>query len=1434
MDQIRETKTISSRQHMRLEMWSGPQKRLDKQFHTIVKTKDGKQKFSKTLLNYTPALYKIIDEIMVNAVDHVTNHPEKVTYIKIFYDINSGAVQVTNNGPGIPIHRVEITRNKNGEPINTRELKNDSDQLSNDPFTVMKWFPQWISEEPFTGNNFGKRDMHITGGIHGSGMKLANYWSEYFVIETVNQNKKYKQIMEHGTSKIHEPEITNVTGIDSYTTITFKPDYKNLSYANPTINDYATIEKLVRTRAYQIASYCAVDVHYNGQIVNVKNIADLGEMFAPELKVVALEKIVDIDEDEDNDENHTKTNAPIFPVVELKLDSIGRTSKINPVAEKRTYAFSCQLKAIGINDDKGNPLIWNVCVGPSMTEKFEHMSVVNGMYIIDGGCHIDWIANQIIKYFEIELGKITDLIEADRNRIKNNLYIVMVGPINLAASGIHGQAKEKISIPKEYYSKYAFTNKQLKEIWTICEPFVISSILDKNSNKRKTKKPSLNKYRPAKFSKDKKKAMHCSLFIPEGDSASTFIRGALTDKSLPQFTSDYYGFNNIQGVPLNARRFTKIITDPKTGERKILTSVHDNERLEELYYILGLDERKTYDQTPEGNKDFQTLHYGSVILATDQDEDGKGQITSLLINYFMVFWPALVKRGYVKRLNTPIIRSVHKASNKITSFNSVPGYKKWVAGLGLTDDEYTKAYTTNFYKGLGKHDADDIRDIFTNYANNLITYTLDERSEKLFEEYFGKDSECRKTHLRTPINLEFAENSTVISVSDHLSIDTKSFKRYVIMRMLPHAYDGLLLGRRKVFATARKVMSKNQEMNVSSLAGRVKAEMNYHHGDSAITDTITKMGQTFFPRIIPLFIGSSIGFGSRACAGHDMSEARYIAIKQNTNVTNLLFPEEDDYLLPYELEEGDRCEPKYYLPIIPMVLLETQHHPSQGWDVKTWARNWRTVFRNVRNAILAYNIESVSFTNNQYKCVLSQTVTDQNKVQTKYTSDSLIVPLEIMDMDTTGWFGKIVKVPIMSTEGNLIKTKIYSVGSYTIDVPNNTIIITELPHGLSSNNFSFGNRKLIEKAKAEFEKAEKKAKDDAKKQWDAEQAQSELDTSTTKSKGKGKKSDTSVAPAPLAIPASDIGFSMGALMKMSSVPDFSKQILSDAKSKKMSIFDNDHGNDIADTTLLQLDIDDKFHYESKSFLTRALVDKEYVKYVDDRSTDKNIEIHVELEAGGLEHIKTHSNELFDGIIEHFKLRVLIHDSLNFIDKSGYIEEFKSYDAVFRNWFDARKKLFEERFKRSLVVAELQIYKYELIQKYCTEIKNGTINISRQSRKMQEETLEKAGYPRIGTSIINDPKYIPTDQIKYEALENKVNLDYNYVTLINDGMKSEDDFIDRQKKIDKLKAEISFLLNNQKHFPGALQWLEDLDKLEVVVGRGLSEGWNFDQKKKKYV
>ena len=68
-------------------------------------------KFKKKDLSYSPALLKIFDEILVNAIDRNSTHPKNVTNIPVEVDKDLGSVTIENNGPlggiGVKMHEKE-------------------------------------------------------------------------------------------------------------------------------------------------------------------------------------------------------------------------------------------------------------------------------------------------------------------------------------------------------------------------------------------------------------------------------------------------------------------------------------------------------------------------------------------------------------------------------------------------------------------------------------------------------------------------------------------------------------------------------------------------------------------------------------------------------------------------------------------------------------------------------------------------------------------------------------------------------------------------------------------------------------------------------------------------------------------------------------------------------------------------------------------------------------------------------------------------------------------------------------------------------------------------------------------------------------------------------------------------------------------------------
>jgi DNA topoisomerase II len=168
-----------------------------------------------------PALIKVFDEILINALDNRIRNPESCTRIDVTIDPGSDSkdplISISNNGDGIPI---EIHKTEN------------------------MYIPELIFGNLLTGSNFDDTEKRVTGGRHGYGAKLTNIFSKKFIVETVDasQGLRYQQTWKNNMSTVDIPIIEESLQRD-YTRISFIPDIPlltstaNANFIDP--KDYA-------------------------------------------------------------------------------------------------------------------------------------------------------------------------------------------------------------------------------------------------------------------------------------------------------------------------------------------------------------------------------------------------------------------------------------------------------------------------------------------------------------------------------------------------------------------------------------------------------------------------------------------------------------------------------------------------------------------------------------------------------------------------------------------------------------------------------------------------------------------------------------------------------------------------------------------------------------------------------------------------------------------------------------------------------------------------------------------------------------------------------------------------------------------------------------------------------------------------------------------
>lgn len=179
------------------------------------------------------------------------------------------------------------------------------------------------------------------------------------------------------------------------------------------------------------------------------------------------------------------------------------------------------------------------------------------------------------------------------------------------------------------------------------------------------------------------------------------------------------------------------------------------------------------------------------------------------------------------------------------------------------------------------------------------------------------------------------------NVSDFLNTEVKEYSVDVIEnRAIPSVIDGLKPTARKVVYIADKIWKTGNEkpMKVFQFVGKMAADAYYHHGDASANQVVTGMGQTF-KNSLPLLEG--VGqYGT--LRSPEAGAPRYISTKLSPNFRNLY---KDFELLENQIEEGVVIEPKWFIPIIPTVIMNSSTGIAVGFASNILNRNPKDVIQ---------------------------------------------------------------------------------------------------------------------------------------------------------------------------------------------------------------------------------------------------------------------------------------------------------------------------------------------------------------------------------------------------------------------------------------------------------------------------------------------------------
>uniref|UniRef100_A0A8C6G131 DNA topoisomerase 2 n=1 Tax=Moschus moschiferus TaxID=68415 RepID=A0A8C6G131_MOSMO len=803
-------------------------------------------------VTYVPGLYKIFDEILVNAADNKQRDP-KMSCIRITIDPENNLISIWNNGKGIPVveHKVE-----------------------------KMYVPALIFGQLLTSSNYDDEEKKVTGGRNGYGAKLCNIFSTKFTVETASREykKMFKQTWMDNMGKAGEMELKPFSGED-YTCITFHPDLSKFKMQSL---DKDIVALMVR-RAYDIAgSTKDVKVYLNGNRLPVKGFRSYVDLYLKD-----------------------------------KVDETGNPLKI--IHEQVNHR-------------------WEVCL--TMSEKgFQQISFVNSIATSKGGRHVDYVADQIVtKLVDVVKKKNKGGVAVKAHQVKNHMWIFVNALIENPT--FDSQTKENMTLQVKNFGSTCQLSEKFIKAAIGCG--IVESIL--NWVKFKAQIQLNKKCSAVKHNRIKgipklddandaggRNSTECTLILTEGDSAKT-----LAVSGLGVVGRDKYGVFPLRGKILNVR---------EASHKQIM----ENAEINNIIKIVGLQYKKNY----EDEDSLKTLRYGKIMIMTDQDQDGS-HIKGLLINFIHHNWPSLLRHRFLEEFITPIVK-VSKNKQEM-AFYSLPEFEEWKSST-----PNHKKWKVKYYKGLGTSTSKEAKEYFADMKRHRIQFKysgpeddaaislafskkqIDDRKEWLT--HFMEDRRQRKL-LGLPEDYLYGQATTYLTYNDFINKELILFSNSDNERSIPSMVDGLKPGQRKVLFTCFKRNDK-REVKVAQLAGSVAEMSSYHHGEMSLMMTIINLAQNF--------VGSNnlnllqpIGqFGTRLHGGKDSASPRYI-FTMLSPLARLLFPAKDDHTLKFLYDDNQRVEPEWYIPIIPMVLINGAEGIGTGWSCKIPNFDVREVVNNIR------------------------------------------------------------------------------------------------------------------------------------------------------------------------------------------------------------------------------------------------------------------------------------------------------------------------------------------------------------------------------------------------------------------------------------------------------------------------------------------------------
>lgn len=755
--------------------------------------------------------------------------------------------------------------------------------------------PELAFGHTYSSGNYDDEVERKSNGMNGIGIKLANVYSKQFVVKVINNNKLYQQTFFDNMRKKTKPKICDYKFPDGVS-IKAELDFKLLNCSKDYIDD--DTKKILYKRILDSTLF-PVDIYVN------------------------------------------KKKLPRFTFQQYFETTFKGNIPTNYISEN-TYDHDIIMFPF-----KGGNIV----------------SMVNRIVTESNGTHVKCVIDKIIEHLNSKGPTFT------RSQIESNLCLYL--NVIVDKPSFTSQSKEtfngKINVNVDHL------------VYNLCSNPEFLDLLQNKRNesinrKLKKTKPIFQKLTEANLA-GTNESQKCTLFVTEGDSATGMVQQCFSSLG-----HDYYGIYTLGGKPLNIRK------------KKDVEAQMDNRVISELIVALGIERGVDYS-IPENRR---RLRYGKLVCVKDADVDGSA-IMMLVCNIIDVIAQSLLKsNNFFYEFITPQIKLIYDihpnksvtvfgvtetivkgqdgefttkliADNKIikscknvvTTFNNKAEFCKFMnynrRNLTVRDIKY--------YKGLAAISTEDALDYWQDYEDYLIPFIYDNDAEEVMENLFSEHKSC--VNWRKQLVQETTEDTYCVRIKSGTDITQYGFYDYApyaredCIRTIPNVYDGLKPVQRKIlYSLLIHTPSSEKFKKVFQIATQASLDGNYHHGDASINEATCGMMQTYMgSNNIPLITGSG-QIGTRFAHGQDHGATRYIE-GALSKISKVLFPKVDDALLKSNIEDEVKVEPKHYIPILPMVLINGTEGIGVGYSTFIPNHDFKDCIRNIREVLNSIKNDSV-------------------------------------------------------------------------------------------------------------------------------------------------------------------------------------------------------------------------------------------------------------------------------------------------------------------------------------------------------------------------------------------------------------------------------------------------------------------------------------------